>query len=557
MEALTPQARDALARRYRERLGPVPSLGPAPSVSIVVLNRNGKEHLERLLTGLVRATDYAPFELVLIDNASTDGSVELLRRSQWPFPCVVIPNDRNVSFSDGCNQGADAASGELLLFMNNDVEPFESGWLTELVACRHTTGAAAVSATLLHGPESAKRSGAASRPLLQHRGVGLVREGSWLAPVNLGDGEHPDAHVGVDVRRAALTAACLLVERQAFSAVEGFTSGFYYGWEDVDLALKLAARGELLVCSGRALAFHDESSTRIVSAAGVDEPTRALNRRLLMLRWGPTLYREYMLDRLAGRGFWSSPDPPSAVVLGSRAGASGRLAEDLIELGWRAESLEPDVEGLDDAVGTADCVIVLDNALEGPVPPHGTSVAWVADAADAHLAGLQGADAVVAADEHTADVVSRRTGRAATVLGRRPDAGRPAAGAIAWYVEERVRRPRYCIASARPAESYDGDLQTLWRGCEGLGRMCRFVAVAGDELPPEALLTDVAIHLSTRWRPAPAQFNVLFAAEPPAMGATPGPYDLHVAPREAEAGTLEAAFAEAARPLRIEPGDSA
>jgi hypothetical protein len=86
--------------------------------------------------------------------------------------------------------------------------------------------------------------------------------------------------------------------------------------------------------------------------------------------------------------------------------------------------------------------------------------------------------------------------------------------------------------------------------------MCRFVRVAGEELPASAQLADVAIHLSTAWEPIPAQFNVLLTSGPPTPEdeAKRDLYDLSVAPSEAAAEhSIESAFEEAGRSLRIEP----
>ncbi|HET8863787.1 MAG TPA: glycosyltransferase family A protein, partial [Solirubrobacterales bacterium] len=65
-----------LAAEIRGRLGPAPGLDRRPLVSIVVLNRDGEEHLRRLLAGLVEHTDYPDLELIVVDNGSSDGSVD-------------------------------------------------------------------------------------------------------------------------------------------------------------------------------------------------------------------------------------------------------------------------------------------------------------------------------------------------------------------------------------------------------------------------------------------------------------------------------------------------
>jgi len=206
----------ALAAEIRRRLGP--STGPprCPAVSIVVLNRDGAERLRRLLHGLAERTDYPDFELIVVDNASSDDSLDLLRSVEAPFPISILANAHNESFSDACNQGAERARGELLLFLNNDVEPFEPGWLRELVACLQDTGAGAVSATLLC--RDAEHKAAFTHGYgVQHRGLRFCEEDGMIHPVLAGWEADPlDEQVGVDMKCSALAAACLMLTREAF-----------------------------------------------------------------------------------------------------------------------------------------------------------------------------------------------------------------------------------------------------------------------------------------------------------------------------------------------------
>jgi GT2 family glycosyltransferase len=297
----------ALAAEARRRLGPPPELPSWPLVSIVVLNRDGADRLRNLLVGLCEHTDYPSLELILVDNASTDDSLDFIRSVEAPFPISILANHHNESFSDGCNQGAELAGGELLLFLNNDVEPFEPGWLRELVACLQGSGAGAASATLLcrceeHAVDHRYGYG------VQHRGLAF-REGEGLIyPVLHGWEADPlDDRLGEDAERAAVAAACLLVARRAFERIGGFAHGYVYGAEDVELSLALRAAGLPVLCSGRSLAIHHPASTRRAAPFEGERARKLANRRLLWERWGPRLRREYELDLLEGGGLWAEP----------------------------------------------------------------------------------------------------------------------------------------------------------------------------------------------------------------------------------------------------------
>jgi GT2 family glycosyltransferase len=294
-----------LVTGIRRRLGPVAEAPAWPLVSIVVLNRDGAPMLRRLLRGLLERTDYPRFELILVDNGSSDDSLDFIRRVEAPFPISILANPHNESFSDACNQGAELASGDLLLFLNNDVEPFEPGWLRELVACHRGCGAGATAATLVCRDEEHERSFEYGYGV-QHRGLAFREEDDGMIhPALHGWEADPlDGRLGEDEERGAVAAACVMVGRDVHEQVGGFSHGYVYGAEDIDFCLKLRAEGFAVLCSGRAIAIHHPVSTRRAAPFEEQRAQKLANRRLLWERWGPQLRREYELNRLEGGGDW-------------------------------------------------------------------------------------------------------------------------------------------------------------------------------------------------------------------------------------------------------------
>jgi len=278
---------ETLAGEIRKRIGPFPDATESPLVSLIVLNRDGGRHLRRLVAGLIEHTDYTAMELVLVDNGSSDDSIAFMRSVEAPFPISVVANARNESFSDGCNQGAKLARGELLLFLNNDIEPFEPGWLRELVVCLRESEASAVAATLLCSEEEHERAFEHGYGV-QHRGLMFRREEGHAYPELRGWEEDPlDGALGTDTECDAVAAACLLMDKPTFEEVGGFSPGYRYGCEDVDLCLKLRASGGRIVCSGRSIAIHHPVSTRRKIHFDEARAMKLANRRLLWERWGP------------------------------------------------------------------------------------------------------------------------------------------------------------------------------------------------------------------------------------------------------------------------------
>jgi GT2 family glycosyltransferase len=102
-----------------------------PRISVIVLTYNGRAWLEPCLSALAAQAGAPPFEILLVDNASTDGSTGLVGAR---FPSVrIIKNERNLGFAAGNNAGARTAVGEILAFLNNDTVPAPD-WLARLHA---------------------------------------------------------------------------------------------------------------------------------------------------------------------------------------------------------------------------------------------------------------------------------------------------------------------------------------------------------------------------------------------------------------------------------------
>lgn len=415
--------RPELAREIRTRLGAPPELVDAPLVSMIVLNRNGKEHLRRLLDGLLHTTDYPRIELILVDNGSTDGSPELVEALDAAFPVKVVRNEHNASFSEGNNHGFGIATGELILFLNNDVEPLEPGWLRELVNCQRRTGAGAVGAVLLHA--SPRPGETPSGWVVQHRGIRFKREEERPRGFNLGEGD--DAlgdHLGRIERHPCATAACLLVEPHLFRKIGGFHPGYRYGTEDIDLCLSALAAGREVLTCGRTVLLHRESSTQEVAGADFKRVNRLGNRQLFLERWGSRLHREIELDRLERGGAWTD-GPPLRVAI-TRTSHDPRdgfgdwytaeeLGAALAGLGWEISYLQARGDDWHKVPERIDYVLTLLDGFDASrVPPGVGTIAWIRNWTDRWVErpSFDAIDVVLVSSAGSAEVVERRTRKA-------------------------------------------------------------------------------------------------------------------------------------------------
>jgi spore maturation protein CgeB/GT2 family glycosyltransferase len=413
--------RSELAAHLRGHLGPPPERERWPSVSVIVPTRDGLDHLKRLFAGLIAHTRYPELEVVVVDNASSDGTLAYLESLQTPFPVHVVANQQNLSYAQANAHGVERASGALLLFLNNDIEPFEPEWLKELVAALESDGVGAVGATLLH-PEDL--DGPEREPLVQHRAIRFRWQDGMVKGFNHGDGEGLwEGPFGSELRAPAVTAACMLIAREHFERVGGFGAGYRYGTEDVDLGLKLLVSGTESAGVGRSMLFHRESSSQNRASRDFRRLNRLENRRLFLECWGPQTLREYRLARLRCDPFWTDGSGAHvAITLTSLDVADGwgdwysghEIGDALEAIGWRVSYVERKGDRWYELPEDLDYVLSLMDPFDlRRVPQHVSTIAWIRNWTERWLERpwFERADILLASSQGTAELIEERTGR--------------------------------------------------------------------------------------------------------------------------------------------------
>ena len=528
-----PIATDTAATRARlATAGEAPARTVGPLVSIVMLTRDGAGHLRRTLPSL-SAGAYTNVELIVVDNASADDTGQVLAAYAPGFPVTVIRNEQNESYADANNAAVRACRGSLLLFLNNDVQPVGPHWLGHLVESIEAPDVAAVGARLVYPfAGSGPRAGSRFPDLtLQHGGIWFPPRDGTPQASPIGAGSDAGGALAAMVREApALTAACLLVRRDAFEGVGGFDPGYVYGQEDVDLALRLRAAGWRLVYDGRAVLWHHESATRVLDDRDARRERSVANRERFVGTWACRLFRTTLLDAIAGGGFWR---PPLHVgIVPSPSGAAvGESADALRKLGWTVTELTPDAAA-DDVDPPLDALLVADPACDPRSGPGGLIRVGIVVTADAEawLAApwLADLDLVVAADAGTAERIGAATAMPATVAGD-PTATLVVRDALAAWVGARRITIRSPAPSWEVAASW-GDLhfaRDLQRALRRRGRPTR-LQLRDEWREPWASRDDVAINLlGVAEAPCvPGQVNVLWHISHPDM-ASPELYERH------------------------------
>jgi GT2 family glycosyltransferase len=214
--------------------------------SIVIVNWNGAKVLPRCLEA-VRAQTYRDFEVILVDNASNDGSVDSLEE-RWPG-VRLIRLDKNAGFAAANNLGAQQARGRWLALLNNDAFP-EPDWLENLIdtACHHPEYAFfACCLVQAEKPDTIDGTG----DILHTSGLAWHRDRNQ--PVN-------QARQSADEVFSACAAAALY-DREAFLQVGGFDPAYFSHHEDVDLGFRLRLSGKRCLYVPDAVVHHIGSAS--------------------------------------------------------------------------------------------------------------------------------------------------------------------------------------------------------------------------------------------------------------------------------------------------------
>ena len=271
---------------------------PRAAVSVVIPFRDEPRFLRTCVDSIGRTSGNDRVELVLVDNGSTDLETQtLMERLETRSDVRLLHDARPFNWARLSNDGARAARGDLLIFLNNDIEARTEGWIAALRTQALRPDVAAVGARLLY-PDGR----------LQHCGIALGLSGaaghplSGLAPGH--DGYLQMARVTREC--SAVTGACLAVRRDVFEELDGFDEELGVELNDVDFCLRGWVAGYRTLYEPTAELVHHESPSR-GTAGGVGDIVRFLDRWEHLIRQGdrylnPHLTRADASCRLASAG---------------------------------------------------------------------------------------------------------------------------------------------------------------------------------------------------------------------------------------------------------------
>ena len=210
--------------------------------SIIIVTHNGRHYLEACLASLQQEIGPCD-ELIVVDNASVDGSVDLVRQ-QRPDAIIII-NSTNAGFAAACNTGASHAQGHYLVFLNQDTE-VQPGWLDALLAALESDGEAALA--------TSKQLFLARSHRLHSAGAdmhysGLIFLRGVLQPAD-------EFIAGIERVQSAVGASFAML-RTVWRELGGFAPEFFMYYEEMDLSWRAQLAGHVCLYTPESVVYHD------------------------------------------------------------------------------------------------------------------------------------------------------------------------------------------------------------------------------------------------------------------------------------------------------------
>lgn len=226
-----------------------------PLVSILIPNKDHIEDLKTCISSIYKKSRYQNYEIIIIENNSEEQKTfdfyEYLKKTHENIKVVTWRGEFNYAAIN--NYGVQSASGEYLLFLNNDTEMISQEAIAEMLGCCMREEVGAVGAKLLYGDNT-----------VQHAGVVLGFR-NYAGHVNTGidrDDYGYMARARSNCNYSAVTAACMMTKKTLFKQVGGFDEQFAVACNDVDYCLKLREVGKTIVFNAFSEWYHYESRSR-------------------------------------------------------------------------------------------------------------------------------------------------------------------------------------------------------------------------------------------------------------------------------------------------------
>lgn len=225
-----------------------------PLVSVIIPNKDEAESLKLCIESFRRTVSWENYEIIIVENNSTGLEIFSYYRELAKDEHIRIVRWKSAfNYSAINNYGVKYAKGEYLLFLNNDIEALEEGWLTEMLGVCQRPEVGAVGAKLLYPDGTIQHAGTVI-------GIGGIAGHMFVNMPGERSGYLHKASLMLDY--SAVTAACMMMKRSLYEQLGGFEERLSVAFNDVDLCLRANEAGYLVVYDPYACLRHYESKSR-------------------------------------------------------------------------------------------------------------------------------------------------------------------------------------------------------------------------------------------------------------------------------------------------------
>lgn len=252
------------------------------TVSTIIPSKDNPDVLKTCISSLLERTDLSGImlEIIVVDNGSTEDNRKRLEEMSASFNFRYIYEPQPFNFSRMCNLGVSKATGQYLLFLNDDMEIVQADWLKLLLDKAKEPHVGAVGAKLIYP----------GTDIIQHIGITNIKVGPVHKLLKKHDGE---SHYHGQNRHVydmiGVTAACLLIDRDKYRRAGGLTEEMAVAYNDVELNFALHDLGYYNVFRGDVMLYHHESLSRGDDNLSDEKWVRLLKEKDILYRKHPHL----------------------------------------------------------------------------------------------------------------------------------------------------------------------------------------------------------------------------------------------------------------------------
>lgn len=254
-----------------------------PKVSIIIANKNHINDLSRCVESILNLSTYNNYEMIIVDNQSTDEKLFAYYNELEKLENIkILKYDKPFNYSAINNYAVSQATGDYLLFLNNDTQVISHNWIEEMLMYAQREDVGAVGAKLYYGNDTIQHGG-----VILKFGADRVAGHSHCGSPRSGAGYMGKMFYAQDL--SAVTAACMMVPKDVFEKVNGFDETLAVAYNDVDLCMKIRELGKNIVFNPYCELYHYESLSRGRDTEKKNRKRFLEEKKLFLDRWQSVL----------------------------------------------------------------------------------------------------------------------------------------------------------------------------------------------------------------------------------------------------------------------------